>query len=212
MLTMRQVVAGVCAAALTCSAVADWLLYTDLSPGSHPVRAMLDKLATDVEQTLVIKSDPNEFITALESSWARVYVVARHTSSEPPYASALRSYATGDKRVEMWFWHDDGTTPSSRAAVSATLALVTWHIGQTTIGYANSRGAPQTATQNGLIFPTFGDVRRREPEEIVSLSAEQASGMTPSQIAEALVALLQHGAARVSPQRPGRAAGPTLPR
>lgn len=155
--------------AATASA-ADWLIYTDQSPGSLAFQAVIQRQATVEGKSLTLKTDPNEFSTAISSDgpWQRVFVAAKFTAGSPPYAAALTTYATGGGLVEMYFWHHSGAAPAGNTAVLATTAITLWHKNLTTIKYALAETDVPAAASGGYAFPNFSGVSLKNPSVIAT--------------------------------------------
>jgi hypothetical protein len=152
------------------------LIYYDGTPGAR-FWLKTDEMVAEKEpwragQVRVVVTTSRDFVSRLrERTWDRVMVFAKWTPEEPPYAGALRKYAMAhpDPGIDIRLWHDFGRRLDPQVAtVSAPTALVTWHYGRSTIGYALTSGpAAQAQTKDGLVFPDFKGVKPAFPEFLI---------------------------------------------
>ena len=160
---------------------ADTLIYSDQSPGALPHGLVWQMVAESRHEAVIQVTTAAAFGRLLPAqAWSEVIIVARYAPGEPIYARALRDFAAAhhDRTVLMYLWHDNGTQPTADTVVAASMAIVLWNHGRSTITYSNvSSRVPEMIeprTVAGYQFPDFEGIELRNPRVIARLPRDTA--------------------------------------
>lgn len=159
------------------------LIYCDKSPGAVPHAIALQDRIEVQNGTWTYATDATQFESRLtQGGWSGVYVLAKHSTSEPAYASDLRDYANqnSDQPITMFIWKEHTTLPAANLGVLATTSLVVWLNGYTTTNYALRGGGQQdpATSVSGLSFPDFQGVQTISYTDFAEFSEETEGGET----------------------------------
>jgi len=162
-----------------------FLIYCDKSPGAVPHAIALQDRIEGQNGTWTYATGATQFESRLaQGNWTGVYVLAKHSTSEPAYASDLRDYANANSNqpITMFIWKEHTTLPAADLGVLATTSLVVWLNGYTTTNYALRADSPQNPTNSvsGLVFPDFQGVQTRQYTDFGVFSEEIEGGETQS--------------------------------
>jgi len=157
------------------------LIYCDMSPGAVTMAAQFQKIADSQGRTWKYATNETQLTSRLnEGGWAEIYVCLKDVGGEPGFINALRNYANAhpEQLVFLFVWKPHAAPPAADRAVLGTMGMATWHRGQSAVGYAGARIAPETVAGAGLSYPTFDGVLTTESMDLGTFEATSEDDQT----------------------------------
>lgn len=177
------------AAAVAACNLPNVLIFCDRSSGAIAEAITIQKQIEAESGNWTYATTSAQFTSRLaQDGWSDIFVLAAHSSVEPAYTAALRAYCDDNptKLVSMLIWKPHGELPPADQAVFATSAIVSWHLGQSTIGYALAKSSPTVATAPGHLFPSFNEVETQPHINMGGFSQSPTEGDEVSSFAFAV--------------------------